>query len=406
MDHTAEPEREILNRCPNVIYIYDLIEQRNLYANLEIGSVLGYSVAEIQDMGSELFLRIMYPEDLQRTVEHQQRIAAAQDGEVCEFEYRMRHKDGTWRWLVSRDTPYRRAAEGSVVAYLGVVMDVTEKKYALDWAQQVLNKMPNIVYVFDAHEQRNIYTNGQIGELLGYSLEEIQAMGDALLPTIMHPEDLLAFPGMEQQIAAADDEDIIVLEYRMKRPDGTWVWLQDSVRVFVRTLEGKVKQWMGAVQDITERKQADAERESLQLQIIEAQRATLRELSTPLIPITEGVVAMPMIGAIDTQRSQQMMETLLEGVVQYQATTVIVDVTGVQTVDSQVANALLQTAQAVRLLGAEVVLTGIQPQIAQTMIQLGIDMRGIITHSTLQSGIAAVLRQHQQMPEKFSSTYR
>jgi anti-anti-sigma factor len=146
------------------------------------------------------------------------------------------------------------------------------------------------------------------------------------------------------------------------------------------------------LQAIEQSKKAEAEREALQEQIIDAQRAALRELSTPLIPVSDKVVIMPLIGTIDTGRAQQVMETLLEGVAHYQATLAILDITGVSVVDTQVAQALIGAAQAVKLLGAQVMLTGIQPQIAQTLVHLGVDLSGIETRGSLQSGIAQALR--------------
>jgi anti-anti-sigma factor len=100
---------------------------------------------------------------------------------------------------------------------------------------------------------------------------------------------------------------------------------------------------------------------------------------------------MPLIGTIDSQRAQQIMEALLEGTAQHQAELAILDITGVAVVDTQVAQALVSAAQAVRLLGAQVMLTGIQPQIAQTLVQLGVDLSGIQTEGSLQAGIAAAL---------------
>jgi anti-anti-sigma regulatory factor len=134
------------------------------------------------------------------------------------------------------------------------------------------------------------------------------------------------------------------------------------------------------------------ERSRMQEKIIQAQEATLQELSTPLMPIADHVLVLPLVGTLDTRRAQHVLETLLEGVAAWQAETVLVDITGVQVVDTQVANALIQATRAVRLLGARVVLTGIQPQIAQTLVNLGIDLSGIATYNTLQIGIAATLR--------------
>lgn len=137
---------------------------------------------------------------------------------------------------------------------------------------------------------------------------------------------------------------------------------------------------------------AQAERLRLQDEILQFQEARLHELASPLIPIADTVVLMPLIGTMDSGRAQQMMETLLTGVAQQNAHLAIIDITGVSVIDTQVAQALIQTAQAVKLLGAQVMLTGIRPQVAQTLVQLGADLPGIVTYGTLQSGIAAALR--------------
>lgn len=148
--------------------------------------------------------------------------------------------------------------------------------------------------------------------------------------------------------------------------------------------------FIGIVHDLTERQRAEAERARLQTQIIEAQAATLAELSTPLIPINEHVVVMPLIGALDQQRAHQVIQVVLHGIEQSQARVAILDITGVPVIDPLVAQALLQAAQGVQLLGAQLMLTGIRPEVAQTIVGLGIDLSRIATHSSLQSGIAAV----------------
>ncbi|MBV9788303.1 MAG: STAS domain-containing protein, partial [Chloroflexi bacterium] len=148
-----------------------------------------------------------------------------------------------------------------------------------------------------------------------------------------------------------------------------------------------------SVRDITVRKQAEEERSRLQEEIIRVQEMTLRELSTPLIPITDQVVVMPLIGAIDSGRAAQIVETLLQGVAKCRAETALIDITGVSVVDTQVANILVQAAQAVQLLGAHAVLTGIRPEIAQTLVGLGVNLGMLETRSDLQSGIAYAVAQ-------------
>jgi rsbT co-antagonist protein RsbR len=102
---------------------------------------------------------------------------------------------------------------------------------------------------------------------------------------------------------------------------------------------------------------------------------------------------MPLIGSVDSGRAQQVMEALLEGIASYQADTVILDITGVSVVDTQVANALVQTAQAVRLLGAQILLTGIGPTMAQTLVHLGADLQSMQTWASLQRAVAHVLQE-------------
>ena len=156
--------------------------------------------------------------------------------------------------------------------------------------------------------------------------------------------------------------------------------------------DGEVIGVASLVQDITERQQAEEalHQSMLQEEIIRKQSSILRELSTPLIPISDQVLVMPLVGAIDAQRVQQLVERLLNGIAQSHAQIVILDITGVPVVDTEVANGLIQAARAVRLLGAQVVLTGIRSEVAQTLVGLGVDLSGLITHSTLQTAIAAV----------------
>jgi rsbT co-antagonist protein RsbR len=131
--------------------------------------------------------------------------------------------------------------------------------------------------------------------------------------------------------------------------------------------------------------------EQAQQEIIESQQSAIQELSTPIIPMYEGILVLPIVGSIDSHRAGQIMEGLLEGISAHTADVVILDITGVPVIDTGVANYLLQSARAARLLGSTVVLVGIGAEIAQTVVQLGIDMAGIVTRANLQSGIEFAL---------------
>lgn len=136
-----------------------------------------------------------------------------------------------------------------------------------------------------------------------------------------------------------------------------------------------------------ERLRADHERTLLQEEVIRMQAAMLEELSTPLIPLSDGVVIMPLVGTIDAKRAEQVLAVLSQGVVARGARIAIIDITGVPTVDTHVASVLIRAAQAVRLLGAEVVLTGIRSRVARSLVELGVDLGGLNTRSNLQAGI-------------------
>ncbi|WP_100374535.1 RsbT co-antagonist protein RsbRA [Bacillus sp. FJAT-45037] len=125
--------------------------------------------------------------------------------------------------------------------------------------------------------------------------------------------------------------------------------------------------------------------------IFEMQKLSLLELSAPLIPVFEGITVMPLIGTIDTARAKLIMENLLEGVIKNRSQVVLIDITGVPVVDTMVAHHIIQASEAVRLVGATCILVGIRPEIAQTIVNLGIDLGRFPTKSTLRKGMESAL---------------
>ncbi|TFZ03302.1 STAS domain-containing protein [Ramlibacter rhizophilus] len=128
-------------------------------------------------------------------------------------------------------------------------------------------------------------------------------------------------------------------------------------------------------------------------EVIRRQQHELLELSTPVIKLWDGVLAVPMIGTLDSQRTQLVMEALLQRIVETGAQLAIIDITGVPTVDTLVAQHLLKTVSAIRLMGADCIISGIRPQIAQTIVHLGIDLQGIASKSSLADALAMALQQ-------------
>ncbi len=123
------------------------------------------------------------------------------------------------------------------------------------------------------------------------------------------------------------------------------------------------------------------------LDTLRRHQAAIRELSTPVIRVHKGVLLLPLVGTVDSHRAQQIMEILLTRVVEEQARVVIVDIAGVPVVDTKIADHLIKTTEAVRLLGSETIVTGISAQVARTMVQLGVDISSIHTRARLEDGI-------------------
>jgi GAF domain-containing protein len=155
--------------------------------------------------------------------------------------------------------------------------------------------------------------------------------------------------------------------------------------------------------ELVHRADAERERATLQEEIIRVQRARLAELSTPLMPITDRVMVMPLMGAMDAERAQQVLETALGGARKNRTLVLILDVTGVKGVDAGVAGMLVRTAEALSILGTEAVITGIRPEVARMIVGLGLDLGGIATLSTLQGGIAYALARAEGDPRALRS---
>jgi rsbT co-antagonist protein RsbR len=127
-------------------------------------------------------------------------------------------------------------------------------------------------------------------------------------------------------------------------------------------------------------------------QVVQRQQQELLELSTPVVSLWEGVLAVPMIGALDSNRTQLVMESLLQRIVETGSEIAIMDITGVPTVDTLVAQHLVKTVTAIRLMGADCIISGVRPQIAQTIVHLGIDLKGITTKASLADALALAMK--------------
>jgi anti-anti-sigma regulatory factor len=146
---------------------------------------------------------------------------------------------------------------------------------------------------------------------------------------------------------------------------------------------------------LEERRQAELELQK-RLETIQKQQEAINELSTPVIKVWENLLVLPIIGTLDSQRTQRMMESLLQQIVATGSKIAILDITGVPVVDTMVANHLIKTITAAGLMGAECILSGISPSIAQTIVHLGIDLSGVKTKSTMMEAMRYAIRANGQ----------
>lgn len=272
--------------------------------------------------------------------------------------------------------------------WVATIRDITaqhQMEQRLRLFERIVEDAPDGIALTSLAHPVVTYANTVFAHMCGVTQAEI--VGTPISAYIAHVER--DFPQVLREVTAHDRWHG-VLTYRRK--DGST--FPGLLSLFnTRDEQGNLDTTVGIVRDISAQEVAEEERIALQQQVIAAQQAALRELSTPLMPIADGLLVLPLIGAIDSRRAQDMTEVLLEGIVTRQAHTVIIDITGVSMVDTSVANALIRVAQAVQLLGSQVILTGIRPEVAQILVTLGVNLATIATQSTLQSGVAYALRQ-------------
>jgi rsbT co-antagonist protein RsbR len=343
--------------------------------------VLGYSIEELM---AEPFINFVHPDDRAESLEVTARLIK-EGVQLFSFKNRFRRKDGTYRtfsWTAAPSTKRQ--------VLCAVARDVTESDREQERLVHLINSSRAVIYSLPVTPEGvsgcSFMSDNVIAQL-GYPKSVFLEEGRAWLE-LVHPDDAARFAASFTILMKDGKQDI---KYRVRHKDGSYRWLYDE-RKLLRDAEGKPTEVLGAWRDIS-----DSIRDE---ELIRSQANALTELSTPLIPISDHVVVMPLIGAMDAQRVEQVLETLLSGVSARRASVAILDITGVSVVDAHVANALLQAARAVRLLGAEVVLTGIRPDVALTLVGLGLDLTGIVTKGTLQAGILHATRGEPLEPDQ------
>ena len=210
--------------------------------------------------------QLLTPDMAQQVSEHYR--ACLETGEIISYEERLVLEGKETYWITNL-SPVRDSNE-RIYRLIGTSFNISDRKQAEEalresqhFIQRVADASPNLWYIYDLIEPRNVYANREIAAILGYTPEEIQAMGEAILPTIIHPDDLTRYPVRVGQLQSASDDDILEIEYRIRDANGEWRTMLGRETVFARTPDGRVKQVLGTATDITQLKQTQDLLESI-----------------------------------------------------------------------------------------------------------------------------------------------
>jgi PAS domain S-box-containing protein len=304
----------------------------------------------------------------------------------------------------------------AVAERLGHVLERWENQKQLDHSRAMFQRLSDnardVIYRMSLPDGRYEFINRACESVFGFPQEDFYEK-PALIAEIIHPDDRQYLKDEWEKLLAGDMNP--TYEYKVVDKDGHERWLHQR-NVLVTDDSGRPVAIEGIVSDITEKatliedlrtakegldrkveeKTAQLEKELEEAKareaIIKRQGDEILELSTPVLQIADRIVLAPLIGVLDSQRTQRFTEVLLDKIVDSKSDVVIIDITGVPNIDTQTAQHIIETTSAVRLLGCETVLTGIQPAIAQTLVQLGIDLSAMKTLSSLAQGLAAATR--------------
>ncbi len=302
-------------------------------------------------------------------------------------EVKQKRRDGQVRDVDINVFPIRNAA-GELTQMAAVLRDITAQKRTEAEMQRlvaVLNYSRD--YIATADGEGNItYVNPGGARMIGYD-DPADAMDNAIAD--MHlPEDAQRVG--EEGIPIAMEKGEWRGENRLMHRDGHLIPVDQTIfPVYDR--QGEIQTMATIMVDITDRKRDEEERKRLQQEIIEAQRLALQELSTPIIPVMDRIIVMPLVGSIDTMRARDIMRALLESISEHRASYVILDVTGVPIMDTGIVNHINKTIQAAQLKGAQTIVTGISDAVAEAVVDLGIDWSAVETLSDLRTGLIVAL---------------
>jgi PAS domain S-box-containing protein len=263
--------QKIADATPSIIASYNVNSGQYLFVSEGLRKLLGYDPNLALQGGIPFFVSLLHPDDLPGIMEKNTQALEeanrnrANNDLVIEFTYRMRHQNGEYRWFNTYGTIFDRNAQGHVEHILNISLDVTEQveashkiKEQEHFIQQIADASPTILYLFDAAHNQVAYMNREAFFVLGYTPEEILAMGSAVTTTLYHPEDIELLPERRESPKKFQHLDSMMqYECRMKTRDGAYKWMLVREIIFKTDEEGRVLQTLGAALDISQRKEME-----------------------------------------------------------------------------------------------------------------------------------------------------
>jgi len=223
-----------------------------------------------------------------------------------------------------------------------------------------------------------VNSNANFLNVLGYTLEEVKGKHHR----IFCEKSYASSPEYKQFWEKLNRGEFDSGEYKRIGKNGREVYIQATYNPIL-DLNGKPMKVLKIATDVTEKKRLDEERSK--------QAALIMEMSTPVMRLWDHILLLPIVGLVDSKRVQLIMETVLQKIVDYQTKVIIIDIQGVPSVDSAVANHLIKVTKATKLMGCTCIVTGISPEISQSLVNLGLELTDILTQSTLKDGVATSL---------------
>jgi len=248
--------QRIADSTPDIVYIHDLVEHRNVYSNRDMLDVIGYTLEDIAANGLDRMLAlVLHPKDLEPYLQHQQRLCAAADGEILEIEYRYRHANGSWHWFYSRDTVFKRNAQGQVTQYIGTAQDITERKrLQAEQARllKILETAPDYIGMA-APDGKTLWLNAQMKQL--YHLVDATDFSQLLISDV-HPQ-WAAEKILHEGLPQAAQQGMWLGETSLLTPEGEEIPVSQLI-LRHRSTSGEIEYFSTIMRDISERKQAEA----------------------------------------------------------------------------------------------------------------------------------------------------